>query len=267
MNATEPSYAFANAAVAQRQRLRAIEAMLDEGTIRVLEARGISPGWRCLEVGSGAGSIASWLCTRVGSEGSVLATDLDVRFVAALGHPNLEARSHDLLRDELPDGEFDLVHLRLVVAWLDEPQVGLGRLVAALKPGACLVAEEMDFRSVAADPRLGSYASAMFSRVVAAHNSVLSSQHTFDPWYGCRLEGDLSDAGLVEVKSEGRAAMWRGGTPGGTAWLLTLVQLREALVASGLVTGSEVDYVIALCGDPRLSFLSQVTMAAWGYRA
>lgn len=267
MTAGDPTYAFANAAALQRQRLLAIEAMLDEGTIRALEARGVSSGWHCLEVGAGAGSIASWLCTKVGPGGSVLATDLDVRFLAELGHPNLEARAHDLLRDELPDGEFDLVHLRLVTAWLGEPQAGLRRLVAALKPGAWLVAEEMDFGSVAADPRLGPDACSMFSRVVEAHNSVLSAQHAFDPFYGRRLEGDLSDAGLVDVSSEGRAAMWRGGTAGGTAWLLAFVQLREAIVASGLVTPSELDDVIALCGDPRLSFLSQVTVAAWGRRA
>jgi hypothetical protein len=38
----------------------------------------VGPGWRCLEVGSGGGSIAAWLCDRVGPDGSVLATDLDI---------------------------------------------------------------------------------------------------------------------------------------------------------------------------------------------
>src|SRR5262245_60645354 len=89
-------------------RLRALEAALDSGTIRFLEALGTCEGWRCLEVGAGAGSIAAWLCQRVGATGHVLATDLDTRFLDALDAPNLEVRRHDITTDELPEGAFDL---------------------------------------------------------------------------------------------------------------------------------------------------------------
>ena len=61
----------------QRQRLESLEAWLDEGTIRILVARGLEPGCRCSEAGAGGGSIAAWLCGRVSPAGSVLATDLD----------------------------------------------------------------------------------------------------------------------------------------------------------------------------------------------
>ena len=52
------SYAFENAWQRARQRLNAIEAWLDPDTIRHLTARGVGPGWHCLEVGAGGESIA-----------------------------------------------------------------------------------------------------------------------------------------------------------------------------------------------------------------
>jgi SAM-dependent methyltransferase len=260
------TYAFDNAREIQRERLRALETLLDPGTIDQLEARGVSSGWKCLEVGAGGGSIAGWLSDRVGPEGSVLATDLDTTHLLELSRPNLEIRVHDVLRDELPEEEFDLVHLRLVLAWLRDPSSALLRLVAALKPSGVLVAEEMDFVSVAVDPRVEPASAATFARVVAAHNELLESEHAFDHTYGRRLAGDLEDAGLVEIGCAGRSAIWRGDGAGGRVWQLTLVQLRDGLVASRAVTAAEVDAAIALCGDPRLRFMSQLCVTAWGRR-
>lgn len=266
MTLDEQLHAFDNARDVQGERLRALEAVLDPGTIQQLERRGVGRGWRCLEVGAGGGSIAAWLCARVAPEGSVLATDLDTTVLGQLSHANLELRVHDVLVDELPEAEFDLVHLRLLLAWLVEPRVALRRLIAALKPGGWLVAEELDFVSLAPDPRLDADSRTLFSRVMHAHTAVLAERHGFDHAYGRRLVGDLTDAGLTDIGCEGRVSMWRGDGPGGTVLRLTLSQLREAMIASELVTASEVDDAIALFQDPRLRFQSQVTMAAWGRR-
>jgi SAM-dependent methyltransferase len=251
----------------QRERLRALETLLDAGTIGHLSRLGVGPGWRCAEIGAGGGSIAGWLCERVGPTGSVLAADLDTTVVSELSHANLEVRTHDVLVDELPSEAFDLVHARLLLAWLADPGVALRRLVAALKPGGWLLSEEMDFVSVAPDPAIDPDAAALFGRVVHAHNTVLAERNAFDPFFGRRLAGLLAAAGLAEVATEGRAAIWHGGGPGGTAWRLTLSQLREPMIASGLVGEAEVDAAIALCDDPRLRLLSQITIAAWGRRA
>ncbi|MFD0855058.1 class I SAM-dependent methyltransferase, partial [Actinomadura adrarensis] len=147
---TEPaggSYAFENVRAGQRERLRTLEKLLDPGTIRHLQGRGVADGWRCLEVGAGGGSIAAWLCERVGSGGSVLATDLDTTVLGELSRSNLEIRVHDVLSDPLPADAFDLVHMRLLLGWLDRPQRALRRLTSALRPGGWLIAEEMDFVS------------------------------------------------------------------------------------------------------------------------
>src|SRR4051794_31503191 len=212
--AQQATYAFENARAVQRRRLRALEAVLDPGTTRHLERLGVGPGARCLEVGAGGGSIATWLCDRVGPGGTVLATDLDTTVLSDLSRPNLEVRVHDVLKDDLAAGAFDLIHLRLLLAWLGEPETALRRPGAALKPGGWLLAEEMDFVSLAVDPGVGAHIESLFARVVAAHHAVLTARHGFDVHYGRRVAGALAGAGLEEVGCEGRAGMWRGGEPG-----------------------------------------------------
>jgi 2-polyprenyl-3-methyl-5-hydroxy-6-metoxy-1,4-benzoquinol methylase len=93
-------------------RFAALSVLFDETTIRHLTKRGVAPGWHCLEVGAGGGSISNWLADRVGADGSVLATDIDTRYLESLQRPNLEARRHNIAVDPLPEGEFDLIHAR-----------------------------------------------------------------------------------------------------------------------------------------------------------
>jgi hypothetical protein len=38
------------------------------------------------------------------------------------------------------------------------------------------------------------------------------------------------------------------------------------MVASGVASAQDVEIALALCDDPELAVLSQVTMAAWGRR-
>src|SRR5690349_7201504 len=100
-------YIFDNAAEEPTaQRFASLEALYDPRTIRFLEETGIGPGWRCLEVGGGSGSIAAWLADRVGPAGRVLVTYIDPRFLAALGaadRPHVEVLRHDVGVDPLPE--------------------------------------------------------------------------------------------------------------------------------------------------------------------
>ena len=260
----ETKYAYDNARAVQRERLAALAEALDPGTVRHLDSIGVGRGWRCLEVGAGGGSIAAWLSERVAGDGAVVATDLDTTVLRELSRPNLEIRVHDVLEDDLPEGEFDLVHVRLLLGWLSEPQRALRRLASALKPGGWLLAEEMDFTSVAPDPHLDAGAQGAFARVAAAHDAVLSGEHGFDVHYGRRVAGDLADAGLADVGCEGRVSMWRGAEVGGALWRLTIVQVREAMLASGLATEADIEHVLALCDDPAFASVSPIVMAACG---
>jgi hypothetical protein len=54
-------------------RLRMIEQVFDPASRRRLLGTGLQPGWRCLEVGLGAGSIMTWMSEVVGPTGQVVA--------------------------------------------------------------------------------------------------------------------------------------------------------------------------------------------------
>ena len=81
---TDQPYLLDNAWREGRERLDAVEALLDPGSIALLDRIGIEPGCTCLELGAGGGSIAKWLSARVGATGQVVATDLDTRHLVGL---------------------------------------------------------------------------------------------------------------------------------------------------------------------------------------
>jgi 2-polyprenyl-3-methyl-5-hydroxy-6-metoxy-1,4-benzoquinol methylase len=163
------TYAFENAWHQARRRLSLLETNLDPATFRRIQALGLTEGWQCLDIGAGAGTVASWLCAHVGSTGRVIATDIDTRFLDALTGPNLEVRRHNIAVDNLPEASFDLVHTRLVLMHLPARAQILTRLVAALKPGGWLFLEEHDIFPVTAAAS-GPYAEvwAAFIRAVAS---------------------------------------------------------------------------------------------------
>jgi trans-aconitate methyltransferase len=52
------------------------------------------------------------------------------------------------MTDTLSDAAFDLIHARLVLSLIPEPEKVLARLVAALKPGGWIIEEEFDSQSL-----------------------------------------------------------------------------------------------------------------------
>jgi SAM-dependent methyltransferase len=243
-------------------RLRSLEQWLDPVTIRHLRARGVGAGWRCLEVGAGAGSVARWLCGQVFPGGKVVATDIDTRFMETLHEANLRVVCHDITADNLPAAGFDLVHCRLVLAHLPDRRAVLPKLAAALRPNGQLVAEEMDFVSVTADE--GQPGGRAFNAAVAGSGDVLRARG-FDPCCGRMLLADFAAAGLADIGTEGQVRLWPGGSPGAVTWRLTFKQLRRDLAAFGLDQAT-IATAIGACEDPGFTFMSQVTMTAWGQR-
>jgi ubiquinone/menaquinone biosynthesis C-methylase UbiE len=145
MTPAEGRYFAADAAFQiEEERLRLVEASGDAITLRHLDAIGVVPGWRCLEVGAGRGSVARMLAERVGPNGRVVATDINPRFLSHLEASNVEVRQHNILTDPL-DGPHDLVHSRYLLEHLSEPEKALRQMVRALRrPGGVLLAEASD---------------------------------------------------------------------------------------------------------------------------
>jgi 2-polyprenyl-3-methyl-5-hydroxy-6-metoxy-1,4-benzoquinol methylase len=245
-----------------RERLAALEGRQDPGTIRHLETLGVGDGWQCLEIGGGGGSMTEWLCRHVGSTGRVLATDINTRFLEALDFGNLEVRVHNIVEDELEHAAFDLVHARAVLFHLPQRQTALERMVLALKPGGALLVEEPDYISCVADPRAGESTCNLFLKMWAAAQAGTA----VDFYYGRRLYADVCALGMVDVESEGRLSMGRGGSLSAQFQRLSVTQTQDRLLGTGQLNPEELDTLLSLFDDPNFVWMGGVLMAVWGRR-
>src|ERR671930_453838 len=86
---------------AEQERLALLEQVFDPFSTRNLDRLGAGPGWRCLEVGAGAGSIAMKLADRCGPR-NVTATDLDTTALEPLAEFGVRVLRHDITADPRP---------------------------------------------------------------------------------------------------------------------------------------------------------------------
>jgi len=261
-------------------RLAALEAAFDPATRRHLDAVGVKEGWRCLEVGAGAGSVARWLCDRVGESGHVLATDLNPVLLEGLDLENLEVRTHDILRDDLPEAAFDLVHSRLVLEHLPGREDALQRMAAALAPGGWLVVEDLDWSSLGGCTRKGAV---LIGGLFRGFASVMKASG-YDQRFARRLPVLLNGLGLVDVGAEGRAVVLLGGTESAEWARPNLDRFRRLLTEEDApaiapvqrvlnlvpplrkVLADRLERVDSLLADPEFGFVAPMMMTAWGRR-
>ncbi|MQA84132.1 MAG: methyltransferase domain-containing protein [Streptosporangiales bacterium] len=240
-------------------RIRAVEQLMDPGSIRVL-ANLVTPGARCLEVGAGGGSIVRWLCDAVGAAGEVVATDIDTWFLERINAANLLVRRHDIVHDSLEKRGFDLIHARLVLEHLPDRDAALKKLIAALRPGGWIVLEDADY--VSGVP-VTTWGSTDYESVEAVRRREFAASG-INHYLGRELPGWLRQHGLVQVGNEGRVWVMEGGSAGAQWFGLSIAHLRTRLVGPGKLTDEQVDRMLALFQDPSWSAFSPIIMAAWG---
>lgn len=247
------------AADAERTRLAYLSDLFDAGTVEHLERAGVTRGWRCLEVGSGSGSIARALAAMVAPDGSVLATDIDMRFLETLDVSGVEARQHDITTDPLPAATFDLVHARGVLEHISTRGQALANMIAATKPGGVVMVEDVDwlmFEHQALPPAFEEF----HRRTQAAYVEGAG----YDPYLGRRLHAWFAERGLVDVAATGRVFTMYGGTPSMEWYVLGLERALPVLVDAGIVDRELADTALAEVRDPQCRLLSPLQVTVTG---
>ncbi|MBO0684281.1 MAG: methyltransferase domain-containing protein [Candidatus Dormibacteraeota bacterium] len=261
------TYVFDPTWTAQQDRLLALESLFDDASTRHLIDLGVTQGWRCLEVGCGAGGIARWLARRVGLRGCVVAIDLDTSFVDGDGYHNLEVRQQDLMCDPLEEGVFDLVHARAVVEQIPDRQGAMRRVAAALRPGGWAVIEDTAFGGPIAAALAGYVhpaAKAPFAERMIRAVEVAFSGVGVDAAFGTRLVEELEAAGLEGLGGVVHTPLVAGGTE---RWLRgTVEELGPRLAGTGLVTEAEVARFLELAADASFRYAPPFMVTAWGRR-
>jgi SAM-dependent methyltransferase len=247
-------------------RLKILEQIGDPQTIQYLTAVGIGEGWRCLEVGAGAGSIVRWLCEQVGPTGHVVAADLDPRFLGDITADNVEVRRFDVTSDPLEPATYDLIHARALLTHMREPVAVLQRLVDALRPGGWLVVEDPDyegFRSIDDGHPLSS----AFDACTDARIASMAATGVMNLRYGNVLPVHIERVGLTDVGNQANTFYEHGGGPISRFVNQSFAPIDAAIVAHGVIDQSVASDAQRALDDPSFIFRSGLMVSVWGRKA
>jgi 2-polyprenyl-3-methyl-5-hydroxy-6-metoxy-1,4-benzoquinol methylase len=243
-------------------RLQLFELCRDPGTIRRLDRLGVSPGWRCFEVGARRGSIARWLAERVGPTGSVLATDLDTRFLADLP-TGVSVRRLDLRHDDIEADRYDLLHCRAVLMHLPDPTAAFARMVAALRPGGLFLIEEGDYG-------LWSYAghadAHRLNTIVTHALTRLAQAKVVDSWFGRRLPAFVLASGLTMHGGEVETRIARPGEIDYKFERATLLATTPAIIERGIYGQADAKLIQTVTDHPGSIITTASIVSVWGQK-
>jgi SAM-dependent methyltransferase len=241
----------------EQQRLALMSALLDPMEQASIARLGVGPGWRCLELGCGNGSIAQALAQAVAPSGHVVASDLDLSYVADLKIPGLEVRRIDILQDSIEEGYYDFVVARALLHHVKPARKGLERMVAALRPGGMLLSIEPDMLTctVTEPDAMRAFWQGWLKWSVDAG---------IDYFIGRKIPGWLDSLGLEDIAGEGHTAQFNGGSPWAAYWTATVGELAPALLKSGYITGQMLDEFHSYYQDPHYWTSIMTFVGNWG---
>jgi SAM-dependent methyltransferase len=192
-----------------------------------------------------------------------VATEVDTRLLKRLRTPNLEIRQHDIVKEALEVGTYDLVHCRRVLLELQEPEAALSRMAEAVRPGGWLLIEEADSGSMLSTD-LTNPAAAPFVEAFRGGIAVLRKMRILDPFMGRKVRELIESLGLVDVSLDGWTSISRGGDPM-AEFDATIVQMAaKPLIGVGQLTEEQFSNVLRLLQDPTFYYLGFTMFAAWG---
>ncbi|MEH1124737.1 class I SAM-dependent methyltransferase [Micromonospora sp. CPCC 206061] len=245
-----PRYTFDNSHDQEGKRLLSLlSAILDEHhSIDVLTRVGVTRGWRCLDLGPGAGTITHWLAKKVGPSGHVTALDLDPRHVKPA--PNVTVVAGDVRTLGLEQAHYDVVHARLVLLHIPEREKVLDRLISALKPGGVLVVSDWD--ATHDDMLLEAPTETAREAFTAYQNALRATLRAngADLGWAWRAPLAMRSAQLVDVTAEEHTRLWAGGEPGCLLHESNSRQLEGALLTHG-VTAEQLRVLREAMHDPK----------------
>jgi SAM-dependent methyltransferase len=237
-----PAYVLDHHLEGEGGRLALMSRLLDPMHRRHIEALGVGPGARTLEVGCGNGSISAWLAERVGPSGRAVAVDLDLSLVDVRA-PALELRQGDIVAGPVDPGGFDLVTARAVLHHVTDAEAAIRNLVASLAPGGSILLIEPDFLPV-------SVAEPLEVRAFWDGWLAWALDQGIDYHVGRKLAPRLATLSLEQIAGTAETAVYHGGSAWGVYWTQTVIELRQRLVESGRVDDRLIDRFLSHCADP-----------------
>jgi len=243
------------------QRFEALSALFNPSTFRHAQAVGLAAGWRVWEVGAGSPSVPAYFAEQVGAGGHVLATDIDTSWLVG-GDSDYQVRRHDVGSEPPPEGSFDLVHARLVLAHVQQRAYALASMITALEPGGWLLLEEPDpaLQPLVCPDESGPEQE-LANRLKRGFRALLTERGV-DLAFGRSVPRLLRAGGLIEVQSDAYFPM--GGPACAELERATVEQVRDGLIAAGIATVAEIEQHLLNVATGRLDLATSPMVSTWG---
>jgi SAM-dependent methyltransferase len=234
----------------------------------LLDRIGLRTGDRALDLGCGPLGVLDLLAERVGAGGRVVGLDREARYLAiarqeldARGLAAVELRSGDATATGLPAAAFDLVHERLVLNNVPDPEAVVSEMVRLTRPGGHVAVQDVDWMTWTCLPE-----HADWQQLAAATGRVWSG----DVHIGRRLPALLRAGGLVDVQVLPHLRIFRPGAPYHRLLLRFAELHRERVLADGVLAAEQLDAAVARLeahlADPGTVTLYATLFQVWGRR-
>lgn len=222
-----------------------LAALFDPSTIAFLEPIGIHPGWRCLDLGAGNGSISRWLADMVWPDGGVIAADTDTDTI--VGRAGMRVVRCDV-DNALPGrGPYDLIYARALLMHLQRREQIFCDLVNALAPGGWLVLAEVGSQP---PQMLANTEDEEFcAQVPSPLDSCRDDGVSWDWAY--QVEGQMAAAGMTNIAEWEYCPTMTDGAPEDSRNGHQVRQAEAALYEAG-ATGDELERFHALPPNSRV---------------
>lgn len=226
---------------AELERLDHQGTVLAPATRSLLDAAGLGPGVRVLDLGSGMGDVAFVAAELIGPGGDVVGVD---RSPEAVAKANIRARKRELdnvrfvvgdINDAASAGPFDAIIGRLVLMYLADPAAVLRTQSALLSRGGRVVPIEFDIHSARSLPPTPLVHQALSWLAEAFTRAGIQTS------LGPRLWAILKDAGLTPLGMLAVQPHFGPDDPDGPAILAGIVRTSLPLIErTGVATAEEV---------------------------
>lgn len=241
-----------------RARLSILGQAMNGYSTTVLLKAGLKPGCICLDAGCGGGTMTYVMSEIVGPTGYVTGIDHDAEIIrlnreelSTLPVNNISYRQEEIY-DLAETEKYDFIFVRFLLSHLRDPAMAISKMIAALKPGGCLVTEDVQFSGHFSYP-----ANAAFNTYLQWYAGAVK-HNGGDAEFGVKLYEHLTVAGLQDIALEIAQPAGVAG-PARQMSLVTLEKIRQSVLAAGLAAIDEFEQVhkdlkaFTICGQSIIS--------------
>jgi ubiquinone/menaquinone biosynthesis C-methylase UbiE len=256
----------------EEERLRRQPQELAPDSRLLLDQLNIRPGDHTIDIGCGPRGILDLLSERVGANGRVVGLErsestvqLARQFIAENDLRNVEVRQADAKATGLPRASFGVVHARLVLVNVPEPQRVVEEMIALARPGGVVASHEADWGAFLCDPP-----SPAWDRLLQVFLAY-SRNNGIDLFVGRRTHQMFRAAGLTDIQVNPVIHVYAPGNDRRNIFCDFLENVRDRILAERLITEAEFDERLTELkrhlDDTDTLVISHLFVQVWGRKA